>query len=61
VVELEGLMLILTANLALWRTLEHVAAAELDGIDPAALAERAQGHRDALEPLRLGATAEALA
>jgi hypothetical protein len=60
VVELEGLMLILTANLALWRTLDHVAATELDGIDLTALAERAQGHRDALEPLRLTATAEAL-
>jgi hypothetical protein len=60
--ELDGLMLGVTAKLGLWRALERVAGevGGLDGFDFPALQARAKGQLDRLDQLHLRAAAEAL-
>jgi hypothetical protein len=43
----------------LWKALESCALPALEGFDLAALAERAQGQRERLEPFRRAAAADA--
>jgi hypothetical protein len=57
-IELEGLMLGVTAKLGLWRALRE--AVELEGFDLEELAARAEDQRNRVEQLRLRAAAEAL-
>lgn len=63
VVELEGLALGINGKLALWRALQQLAPdlPELGNFDLAALAARAEGQLESLEPHRLRAVTEALA
>jgi hypothetical protein len=61
-VELEGLVIGVTAKLGLWRALRRVAA-EVDGLaafDFTVLETRAEDQRARLDELRLRAAAEAL-
>jgi len=59
--ELEFLLLGITGKLALWRLLEQLASTDprLAGVDFAALTERAERQREAVEQHRLRAGAEA--
>jgi hypothetical protein len=59
VVELEGLLIGVTGKLALWESLRSALGESIDGIDLAALAERAADQRSRLEALRKRAAAEA--
>lgn len=61
-VELEGLSLGVAGKLSLWRSLQQLAPTEaaVAALDLAALIERAQGQRDALEAHRLVAAKQAL-
>ena len=58
--ELEGLAMGVTGKLALWRALRRVRGETVEGIDLAALEERAESQRAQIEELRLRAAAEAL-
>lgn len=59
VVELEGLVIGVTGKLALWESLRTAVGESLDGIEFAALSERAADQRSRLEALRERAAAEA--
>jgi hypothetical protein len=59
VVELEGLVIGVTGKLALWESLRTAVGESLDGIEFAALSERAADQRSRLEALRKRAAAEA--
>ena len=59
VVELEGLVIGVTAKLALWEAMRTAVGERLDGIEFAELAERAGDQRARLETLRRRAAAEA--
>ena len=59
VVEFEGLVIGVTGKIALWESLRSALGESLDGIDLAALAERAADQRSRLEGLRKRAAAEA--
>jgi hypothetical protein len=61
-VELEGLSLGVAGKLSLWRSLQQLAATEaaVAALDLAALIERAEAQRDALEAHRLVAVKRAL-
>ena len=59
VVELEGLVIGVTAKLAVWEAMRTAVGERLDGIEFAELAERAGDQRARLETLRRRAAAEA--
>ncbi len=59
VVELEGLVIGVTAKLAVWEAMRTAVGERLDGIEFAELAERAGDQRGRLETLRRRAAAEA--
>jgi hypothetical protein len=61
-VELDAVALVLDASTAFWHSLERTAAtdARLERLDPAGRAADAAARRDALEPHRRDAAAEAL-
>src|SRR5215208_6178260 len=59
VVEFEGLVIGVTGKIALWESLRSALGESVDGIDLAALAERAADQRSRLEALRKRAAAEA--
>jgi len=60
VVELEGLVIGVTGKLALWESLREAVGERIDGVEFAALSERAADQRSRLEALRRRAAAEAL-
>ncbi len=60
VVELEGLVIGVTAKLALWESLRAALGERLGELDFAALAARARDQRERLEVLRRKAATEAL-
>jgi hypothetical protein len=57
--ELELLSMGVEGKRLLWKALESCALPALEGFDLAALAERAQGQRERLEPFRRAAAADA--
>lgn len=59
VLELEGLLIGVTGKLALWEALRDSLGESLDGIDLAALGDRAQDQRARLEDMRRRAAVEA--
>lgn len=61
VVELEGLVLGVTGNAALWEALKAAIETRIEGVDFDTLSVRAQDQRTRLERLRREAAAEALA
>lgn len=59
--DLELLSMGIEGKRLLWRALDEVATPALEGVDFAALAERARDQRERLEPFRLAAAEEAFA
>jgi hypothetical protein len=60
VIEIEGLVIGVTSKLALWDSLREAVGDRIDGVEFAALSQRAAEQRSRLEALRRRAAAEAL-